>query len=551
MAEEKRIWLHIGATKTGTTAFQSFCAMHADALRQAGILYPETGRAGVAHHRLAWAVNPLGPTEPTDGLYGALLREIDASAAKDILISSEVFFIRSAVPALAGLLKGRDVRIVAFLRRQDEWAELMYAQYVKQPEFRATQPIREAPEMRIIEPVLDYASWMATWAEHFGNDRMFCQPYFGSGSDRTDTIAAMFSLIGRPEIASWEIPRDAGALNRSISAPELEIVRLTNDLSLKNEDRGRLLYHFQRAGSRERVFPPGRIALLADEERAEIIGKYRDGNDRVFANWSSNAGIDLFKNDIRSNETSKTEQPYDLRCLTDLATVLWLESRYDANSAAALDLVNANQILSESQMLDLPQQALRVYVAEVPVDEPVRQIKAYSAFVALFSGHVDVEVNVIPSTPDEAERLADAGISVAVPSSGSALDGQVEDRDHDSTGTLVIAYGDLPGLPCAAILDALQTRNPVLVIDGGAARPMLAFENREEADRALWQDTEIDGGKAPTLIQMSARMREVHGSKVDLICPGGIISVRQHHDMASDNAFRSSLAGLLEDRDPT
>ena len=55
----KRVVLHIGMHKTGTTAFQSFCIDHWEALQSKGFLYPVAGRPSVSPdgEKIAFAGN--------------------------------------------------------------------------------------------------------------------------------------------------------------------------------------------------------------------------------------------------------------------------------------------------------------------------------------------------------------------------------------------------------------------------------------------------------------------------------------------------------------
>ncbi len=54
MAEQKRVFIHIGAPKTGTTFLQRVLAQNRHALAEVGVLYPKPGRE--AHHTAVWAV---------------------------------------------------------------------------------------------------------------------------------------------------------------------------------------------------------------------------------------------------------------------------------------------------------------------------------------------------------------------------------------------------------------------------------------------------------------------------------------------------------------
>jgi len=46
---DKKLILHIGQPKTGTTSIQRFCLNHRNHLLQQGVLYPDAGRHGPGH----------------------------------------------------------------------------------------------------------------------------------------------------------------------------------------------------------------------------------------------------------------------------------------------------------------------------------------------------------------------------------------------------------------------------------------------------------------------------------------------------------------------
>jgi len=56
LAGQRRVLLHVGLHKTGSTALQRFLANAAEELRVRGVLYPVSGRPANSegHHNIAW-----------------------------------------------------------------------------------------------------------------------------------------------------------------------------------------------------------------------------------------------------------------------------------------------------------------------------------------------------------------------------------------------------------------------------------------------------------------------------------------------------------------
>jgi hypothetical protein len=89
---ERRVYLHIGAPKTGTTYLQAVCARNRDVLRANGLSYPDA--FGDAHHKAVWDLRDTpDQREASKGVEGSWDRlvEVVAGAEDDVLLSSEHF----------------------------------------------------------------------------------------------------------------------------------------------------------------------------------------------------------------------------------------------------------------------------------------------------------------------------------------------------------------------------------------------------------------------------------------------------------------------------
>ena len=130
-------YVHVGTHKTGTTSIQALLALNEPAFRYAGVLIPQAGRSFeglAAHHNIAWELTNDARFNPGDGTFAELLREVAASEASTICLSSEEFeFLFLDERALRRLVDGlRDagcaVKIVCYLRPQADYLESLYAE---------------------------------------------------------------------------------------------------------------------------------------------------------------------------------------------------------------------------------------------------------------------------------------------------------------------------------------------------------------------------------------------------------------------------------------
>ena len=89
----RRIILHIGRHKSGTSSLQHFFKQHKDFLSQNGILYPKagSGNKGLAHHELAFACNQnKRDVNKIENIISNLKQELTEDH-HTVLISSESF----------------------------------------------------------------------------------------------------------------------------------------------------------------------------------------------------------------------------------------------------------------------------------------------------------------------------------------------------------------------------------------------------------------------------------------------------------------------------
>jgi len=141
-AAVKRVILHIGRHKSGTSAIQMALGTNRDALAAQGVLYPrlpdpdDNGRnPGIAHHALARALDPrkdralLGPL--AKAVRRAVKRQPDAHT---LLLSSEAFQNIRRPGRLKKFIAGfqpEEVQIVCYAREHLDYALSGYRQMIQ------------------------------------------------------------------------------------------------------------------------------------------------------------------------------------------------------------------------------------------------------------------------------------------------------------------------------------------------------------------------------------------------------------------------------------
>jgi len=217
---KKRIYLHIGTHKTGTTSLQSWALANIDALAAQGFLYPQSGRmSGGNHSPLAWAI--AGDSRSADLSFETLLSEIRAAPQPKILISGEEFELLSAdrISALATALSEFDTRILAVFRPQPDLIRSQYAEWTKQ--LLTTDHFAVFWRYFQQQPELDYGALIRPWTEHFGPKNVRCLPYSSLSPDSPGVLPTLLAELGlNPE--PFDFPAQ---MNTSASAETLALWR--------------------------------------------------------------------------------------------------------------------------------------------------------------------------------------------------------------------------------------------------------------------------------------------------------------------------------------
>lgn len=237
-----RAILHIGVEKTGTTSIQKFLALNRDALRTRSILFPQS--PGVSNHTLlaGYAANDASRDdiriangiESHDDLLlfrerfeAAFTREVEDAACDTVIMSGEHCSSRLVTPEEVGRLHQllyrvfEAVRVIVYLRRQDEFMVSSYSSAVKSGlEQKLALPRLEGEMQRY-----DFAKILDRWGGVFGRDamevRLFGRSAMVNGSSVDDFIRA----TGLPPDLPYEMPNEE---NRSLGSAALEVLRLLN-----------------------------------------------------------------------------------------------------------------------------------------------------------------------------------------------------------------------------------------------------------------------------------------------------------------------------------
>jgi hypothetical protein len=135
---DKRLIIHPGFHKSGTTALQESFALNRALLRENGILYPRIGTK--AHHRVAWALtqrpwgwNKRGGEVTPEKHWNRMAERINKAKEETVILSSEFFseLDGEKIRKIRSDIKGRDIQILFTIRPLAKLLPSSYQQYLK------------------------------------------------------------------------------------------------------------------------------------------------------------------------------------------------------------------------------------------------------------------------------------------------------------------------------------------------------------------------------------------------------------------------------------
>ena len=159
----KKLFIHIGTGKTGTTAIQQFLSDNDDLLKKSNINYCISGRTEINHHLLTNNYPDQTKSNYKKAI-NSLRKEIQNSNNQIFIISSEYFpgnskdDIKELYSAVKDLC---EINVIVYLRRQDEFVESWFAQIVKA--LRTNTTITNLLNDLERDEILDYENLIKNW----------------------------------------------------------------------------------------------------------------------------------------------------------------------------------------------------------------------------------------------------------------------------------------------------------------------------------------------------------------------------------------------------
>lgn len=292
----KRIVLHIGQTKTGTTAIQAFLRKNYKLLEAQGICFYQPVEFAVERFRNAWfttfSILKEQESFSDELLYSKLMLEkwLFGEYAKcfhAILMSDEAGWTSgiknnhfwSALRRYYESIFGEDIdfKIIISLRRQDDWLYSNWKEHIRMLGIPERRDFRTYLRDMQNDNMIDYHYGLSLIREAFGKDNIIVIPYAANVKEN-GIVDSFCDLAGVTTDESFVFP--SSRINSSITGENaLAMLAINQRVVSCNVDRKKIK---RAAGLLSDLYPETeRHYPLPREERDQLLDYYREGNRAV------------------------------------------------------------------------------------------------------------------------------------------------------------------------------------------------------------------------------------------------------------------------------
>ncbi|MEM0950285.1 MAG: glycosyltransferase [Pseudomonadota bacterium] len=324
-----RLVLHIGSTKTGSTEIQNHLETNRPALLREGIWYPEVGlfwqpsrlHKQAGHALFSQAAVRDDPTLRNYLMSGLATLDLDVHT---IILSSEAFFLQAHSHEIVRYLSDFACEVVVYIRRQDEWANSQYCEFVGGGSTRRLdQSLATWIESEEAQALMDYRNVLERFHSVVPKDHIRVNVFDRRQLRDGDIIADFAETVGLPAIAT--LPRSTGASSNEarMSGAYIELLRLHNSRNFKNhdhyqrfiEDVGNELAKWRKSQGLEIPKP----LLLSRDQRRALLERFRSSNQEIARDWLGSEDSALFDEDIPpASEADDVLYPPEISIVEDL-----------------------------------------------------------------------------------------------------------------------------------------------------------------------------------------------------------------------------------------
>lgn len=278
----KTLYLHIGTHKTGTSALQDFLFKNSSTLKSHGIHYPTWFRTS-AHHFFTLGINGLNTENlPQEKSLQKKISQLNALCLEGdgkVIISSEGFalFTKEQIDYLKKSIHGLEVKIIVYLRRQDEYLESSYNQIAK-----TRKASTFSDHLTNLENThrLDYTHLLSSWSDAFGESNLILRIYDKTQFNKNNIYSDFFAALDEDITALFsEIPQSV--YNRSLDMRTIAMIQKLECYNHTNKEK--IITAIESYWLHHPIDKGGKLSYLSNDQRLAIIKKSQPSNQQILS----------------------------------------------------------------------------------------------------------------------------------------------------------------------------------------------------------------------------------------------------------------------------
>ena len=297
----KTLYLHIGTSKTGTTTIQTYCGINREQLRSKGVLFPimpyhydriTKNRNGHFLYAKIYENGVRNKEKEKQVLKQELDYIVDCFKDYDNVLLSEESIWWATATRRKGLWKylqehsqqnNYQVKIIVYLRRQDQFMMSRYNQIIKTDTGGGTQRFYEYfKDMNgKYKCVMNYRQRLDYMAKFFPKENIvvkrFDRSYFYNGDLNADFLHILGVEI---DDTFAELPKDE---NLGISVQSGELKRVLNRLGTMTFAENQKL--LQMLNECEVLLPKREVSIMTTEHIEKFMKKFIDDNESIAVDY--------------------------------------------------------------------------------------------------------------------------------------------------------------------------------------------------------------------------------------------------------------------------
>lgn len=297
----KTLYLHIGTSKTGTTTIQTYCGINREQLKSKGVLFPimpyhydriTENRNGHFLYAMIYENGVRNKEKEKQVLKQELDYIVDCFKDYDNVLLSEESIWWATATRRKGLWKylqehsqqnNYQVKIIVYLRRQDQFMMSRYNQIIKTDTGGGTQRFYEYfKDMNgKYKCVMNYRQRLDYMAKFFPKENIvvkrFDRSYFYNGDLNADFLHILGVEI---DDTFAELPKDE---NLGISVQSGELKRVLNRLGTMTFAENQKL--LQMLNECEELLPKREVSIMTTEHIEKFMKKFIDDNESIAVDY--------------------------------------------------------------------------------------------------------------------------------------------------------------------------------------------------------------------------------------------------------------------------